>query len=306
MMKSIKWCLLYLFFSSVVFAQQDEQTSFYQYNGLMFNPATAGVEGGFNALVGTRNQWIGLKGAPASQFLSVHSPITFKNMALGGHIISDRIGSRSRTTFFGDYSYSLHFGADKQLNFGLSAGGEQISINYTDLVAVDPTDPTYTAGFSKLKLNVGAGLFYQDKNWFAGFSVPRINESSITGTNGVVISGEYIKRHYYLMGGYTHAVNSILDVKASTLVKVVSNAPVSVDINAGVEYMNNFSLGLLYRYNASVGFNFTYLLDSDLRFGYAFDFPVNGLVTAKTFGSHELMLLYSMNKKKNVGSPRYF
>ena len=69
-----------LIHSFLVSAQQDAQSSLYLFNPLHFNPAYAGSRGSLNAVAIMRAQWVGVKGAPMSQFLSVHSPIYQKNM----------------------------------------------------------------------------------------------------------------------------------------------------------------------------------------------------------------------------------
>jgi type IX secretion system PorP/SprF family membrane protein len=93
--------------SNKLYAQQDEQMSLYTFNPLHFNSAYAGTRGDMSFSAISRAQWVGVKGAPMSQFVSFHSPMNIQNMALGLNLTHDRIGARSRTSAYGNYAYTL-------------------------------------------------------------------------------------------------------------------------------------------------------------------------------------------------------
>ncbi len=296
-------CFIVLSFTSI--SQQDEQSSLYMFNPLQFNPAYAGSRGDLSVTGVARNQWVGIKGAPQSQFLSLNSPIKPKNMALGFNLVNDAIGAKNRTSFYGDYAYTLNFENGRRLNLGVSAGGEQFTVNYNKLMAYDPTETDYLSSFSQLKFNAGAGLYYYTNKFYAGLSVPRIFQSSLKN-NSVVLSNSYIKRHYFFTTGYVFKVNSVIDLKTSILLKMVENSPATVDLNANLFFYKKFWIGAMYRFNESVGVNIAYQIKESFMFGYAFDFPINGLSRVNNMGSHEIMLNYSFNRRKAFGSPRYF
>jgi type IX secretion system PorP/SprF family membrane protein len=288
------------------YAQQDEQSSLYMFNPMQFNPAFAGSRGDINFVAVVRSQWVGVKGAPKSQFFSLNSPLSIKNMNLGMHISNDQIGARNRTSFYGDYAYTLRFKKDRNLNFGLSGGAEQMTVDFQKLVAYDPNETDYLASFSQLNFNGGVGLYYFTKKFYAGLSVPRLFQSKLMNQS-VVISNAYIKRHYFLTMGFVKPINSVIDLKSSFLLKVVENAPVTVDLNANLFFYKTFWLGAMYRYNESVGMNIAYQIKEKFMVGYSYDYPINGLSSIRNLGSHEVMLNYSINgKNKSFGSPRYF
>ncbi|SNS42683.1 PorP/SprF family type IX secretion system membrane protein, partial [Dokdonia pacifica] len=73
-------------------AQQDPQYSQYIYNTVAINPAYAGNRG-VTSIVGLhRSQWVGLDGAPRTQSLSIHSPISESKVGLGLSIVNDALG----------------------------------------------------------------------------------------------------------------------------------------------------------------------------------------------------------------------
>ena len=304
--KYIKALILFLsFLTFKVNAQQDEQSSLYMFNPLQYNPAYAGSRGDLSVTGVVRSQWLGVNGAPKSQFLSLNSPIKSKNMALGFNLSNDAIGVKNRTSFYGDYAYTLNFKQGHRLNLGVSAGGEQFTVNYNKLLAYDITESDYLTSFSQFNFNAGAGLYYYTSKFFAGLSVPRLFQSSLKN-KGVTLSDTYTKRHYFLTAGYVFNLNSVIDLKTSVLLKVVQNAPVTADLNASLFFYKKFWLGGMYRFNESLGVNIAYQIKESLMFGYAFDYPINGISRINNFGSHEIMLNYSLNKKKAFGSPRYF
>lgn len=292
--------------STQAFAQQDEQASFYAFNPLHFNPAYAGSRGNFSAVAAFRAQWVGIDGAPQTQFLSAHSPIKAKNMALGLDVCNDKIGARNRTSFYANYAYTLRFKNKGKLNIGVSAGGDMMSVDFNKLKAKDPDETDYLSSFSATSFNVGTGLYYYTDRLYVGLSTPRVMESKLSNA-GVVLSNTYIKRHYFLSGGYVIPINSITDLKTSFLLKMTPNAPITLDLNASAFFSKTWWVGAMYRFNESVGVNFAYQHKESILFGYAFDFPINGLSTVKNLGSHEIMVTFDLNpKNKAFGSPRYF
>ena len=288
------------------FAQQDEQSSMYMFNPLQFNPAYAGSRGDFNVVGIIRSQWVGMNGAPKSQFVSLNSPLSIRNMSLGMHLCNDQVGARNRTSFYGDYAYTLRFKRGGNLNLGISGGGDQLAVDFQKLVADDPTESDYLTSISQFNFNAGAGLYYYTKRFYAGLSVPRMLQSKLLNQS-VILSESYIKRHGFITVGYVQPINSVIDLKTSFLIKAIENAPVTVDLNTNLFFYKTFWIGAMYRYNESIGLNMAYQLKEKFMVGYAYDFPINGLNTIKNMGSHEIMLSYSINgKNKSFGSPRYF
>jgi type IX secretion system PorP/SprF family membrane protein len=287
-------------------AQQDEQLSQYIFNPLYFNPAYAGTRGNLNVVGVHRSQWVGMKGAPQTQFLSAHSPISVKNMALGFNLVNDKIGARNRTSFYGNYAYTLRINSKHRLNLGVSFGGDMMAVDFNKLKAKDQDEMDYLASFSKTTFNIGSGLYYHADRFYVGLSTPRFLESKLT-KNNITFNETYTKRHYFLTGGYVHPINTILDIKTSMLLKITENSPMTMDINIHAYFNKKWWLGLMYRKHESIGMNFAFQYKESMQIGYAYDFPINGLNTVKNAGSHEIMLMFDLNSKnKSFGSPRYF
>jgi type IX secretion system PorP/SprF family membrane protein len=286
-------------------AQQDEQMSFYAFNPLQFNAAYAGTRGDMSITGIVRAQWVGIKGAPQTQFLSLHSPIRTKNMALGLNVTNDMIGARRRTSVYGNYAYTLQINDKSRLNVGVSFGGDIMAVDFGSLQAKDPTETDYLRSFTQTNVNIGTGIYYHTDRFYAGISSPRLIETKLEDEN-TNLSSAFTKRHYFFTTGYVFKINSIVDLKTSTLVKFTPNAPVTVDLNANAFFNKKWWLGAMYRFHESVGMNFAYQHNHSLMFGYHYDFPINGLSTVRNLGSHELMIRYEFNKNNVNASPRFF
>ena len=290
------------------YAQTEEQSSMYMFNPLLFNPAYAGSRGTIHAVGVARFQWVGIEGAPMSQFVSFDAPVANQNLGLGLHASNDKIGARSRTSVFADISYALRLNKKgHRLGFGMSAGVDWQVYDFNKLHTNDPNDPVYTYYASKVRPNFGAGLYYYGDRFYAGVSIPRLLRNRLG--DGGQIGDALQRRHFYVTGGYVFKLSSVVQFKPSALVKISENAPVTFDVNANFLFFNTLWIGPMYRFHESAGLNAAIQIKEFMTFGYAFDFPINGLNAMRTNqkGTHEIMITFDLKtKKKPYLSPRYF
>ena len=237
-MKQLKlYLILFIFaFQTQVNAQQDAQSSLYFFNPLNYNPAYAGSRGSLNVTAVNRAQWVGLEGAPRTQFLSIHAPIMKKHIGVGGNLSYDRIGSRTNFTMMANVSYHLEFKhTDWRLSMGLSGGIQSSQYDFNGLTVIDPTDYNYTTSNQMKAPNFGTGIYAYSKNAYIGFSIPRLIQRSLD-----TLSNSYLQRHYFLAAGYVYHYNSVLDIKPSVLMKFTANAPVTIDFNLSAHLFKQF------------------------------------------------------------------
>lgn len=294
--------LFILAFQMQVNAQQDAQSSLYFFNPLNYNPAYAGSRGSLNVTAVNRAQWVGMPGAPRTQFLSVHAPIMRKHIGVGGNLSYDRIGARTNFTLMANVAYHLEFKhTDWKLSMGLSGGIQSSQYDFNGLTVVDPTDYNYTASNQVKAPNFGTGIYAYSKNAYIGFSIPRLLQRSLD-----TLSNSYLQRHYFLAAGYVYHYNSVLEIKPSLLIKFTANAPITIDFNLSAHLFQQFWAGIMYRYKESLGINLAYSPKDAWTFGYAYDFPVNHL-RFNSWGSHEIYVAFDLRSKQAAYvSPRYF
>lgn len=304
-MKSLLIPTFVLSFFAPIVAQQDEQMSLYMYNPLYFNAAYAGSRDAISTVALARFQWVNFKGSPMTQWFSVHSPILHKSIGVGGHVVNDQIGSRSRLAAYGDLSSSIKLNKkEDRLAAGINFGFDALSFDFQNANVNDINDPWTSSSFSVTKPNIGAGLFYYGKKHYLGISVPRLFESTIPDAQDVLQT--VISRHFFIQAGYVFDLNSVFKLKPSTLVKYTPNAPITFDANLSLLMFDKLWTGIMYRYNESAGINIVYNIKQTLQIGYVYDFPINGLRNYQS-GSHEMVIQYDIKSKKSAyTSPRYF
>lgn len=284
-------------------AQQDPMYSQYMFNTLAFNPAYAGSADVFTVMALSRHQWLGFRGAPSTQTLSLHSPLPGNKLALGGNLIHDVAGPAKQNSAFLDVAYRLRTGAGTRLAFGLSGGFNLFQADLASLSTVEP-DPHNANISGKLLPNFGFGLYWHAPRYYVGISAPKLLENTI-GEDGMVVTGREL-RHYFLMGGYVMDLTQDLIFKPAVLVRAVEGAPLSLDVNANFLLRERVWFGAMYRWGNAFGVMAQYQVNEQLRVGYAFDMTTTRL-GAYNAGTHELMLGYDLKYTKGrTISPRYF
>ncbi len=292
-------------------AQQDPHYTQYMYNMNVVNPAYAGSKEGISGGLLYRQQWVGLEGAPKTATFTVHSPVG-KNVGLGLSLISDKIGPIEETNAYTDFSYTINFGENQHLAFGLKAGATFQKIGlFSDIgngYTQQPNDLAFSQNTSNIKLNIGSGLFYYTSRFYAAFSVPNMLKSvhlDVTQNGDEYKFGNEVQ-HYFLTSGYVFDLSPNTKFKPSFLVKSAFNAPTSFDVSTNFLFFEKYEAGISYRIDDSYSAMVNFAITPSIRIGYAYDHVVSE-IKATAPASHEFMLLFDLNLPKKVSiSPRFF
>lgn len=294
-------------------AQQDAQYTQYMYNTISVNPAYAGSRGGVFSIVALhRSQWLGLDGAPTTQTLNFHTPVS-KKVGLGLSVVNDEIGNGTNQDTYIDaaFSYTIKTSDEGKLSFGLKAGGHLLNIDFTKLrnYGAESNLPNIDNKFSPP--NFGAGIYYHTDQFYAGLSVPNFLQTEHfagSNTNSSSFLAEE-RMNFYFITGYVFELNPRLKFKPAALVKAVKGAPLQLDLSANFLFRDKFSLGAAYRWDAAVSALFGFQMSEQLMLGLAYDREVTDLGGATRFndGSFEIFLRYEfLNRYKRVITPRFF
>lgn len=288
--------------------QQYPVFSQYYFNELVINPAFAGAHVQLSMNATYRNQWVNLPGAPRTVSFSAHSSFVRGKVGAGLLINNDRIGSYDNQNLYLFYSYKIRF-IRGTLSMGLQAGGNFLQADYSKLDLVDPLDPSF-APISNFKPNFGAGLYYNEKNWFVGFSVPFILNNGMARNLESAVDGIKEARYYFLRGGAIFPITSEENVKfnPSLLVRSQEGQPLSMDLNAGFVFYDAMSVGLSWRSGDALITFVDFKLSEKFHFAYSYDWTSSGL-NAFSNGSHEFMLNYRAKVSKghkSIPCPTYY
>ena len=250
-----------------------------------------------------RTQWVGLDGAPVTNTASINTPLNTKNLGLGVSIINDKIGPTDENTISADLSYTVPTSEKFKLSFGLKATANLFSLDASKLNPVQ-SDPSIRDYNNKFTPNIGAGIYYHSDKAYVGLSIPNFIETSRYDDNEVAIFKEKIT--YYLIGGYVFDLDYNLKFKPALLTKMVSGAPLQVDVSGNFLINEKFTVGVAYRWSAAVSAMVGFQITDGLYIGYGYDLETTRLANYNA-GSHEVFLRYDIFKNnKKITTPRFF
>jgi bacteroidetes-specific putative membrane protein len=306
MTKKIFYSLLLTFGAAFVAqAQQESQYTQYMYNTMLFNPAYTGSRDVPSVFGLFRAQWVGFEGAPTNGNISYHQPLKgkFSNVGLGGSIFHEKIGIEKKTDVTVDFSYTLKFEKSK-LAFGISGSANLFDINYGELSLSQPLDPNLTGTENVFSPNLGAGIYWYTNRSYIGFSVPNLLETSHYKDGNVSVLKN--TQHLYLIGGYVFNLSPNTKFKPAFLTKMVTGAPLQVDVSANFLFNEKFTLGAAWRWDSAASLMAGFQINERWFIGYAFDYETTPLAKYNS-GSHEVFLRFELVQLyKEVLSPRFF
>ncbi|HMI07836.1 MAG TPA: type IX secretion system membrane protein PorP/SprF [Flavobacterium sp.] len=285
-------------------AQQDPQYTQYMYNTMTVNSAYAGSTGALEATLLHRSQWTGLDGAPQTQSLTIDAPIG-SNVGLGFSAVNDKLGPSSEIYLEGNFSYTVNLNHDMKLAFGVKAGIRSLDVDWSKGRYYDNTDVLLNNNIeSKIKPSFGAGLYLYKEKWYAGISVPSFLRADYYDDVKEALLSDRL--HYYFIGGYVFDLSDNLKFKPAAMAKLVSGAPITVDLSANFLIQEKLTLGASYRFDDSMSALVGFQITKSLYAGYAFDYTVTDLNKYNN-GSHEIILRFQMPQKSSqIKSPRFF
>ncbi len=296
-------------------AQQNVQYTQFTYNKLWMNPAYAGSHDIACVQAITRNQWIGFDGAPVSQSANFHSPLFGDKVGIGLSLNHDKLGPTDNYFASLNYAYRIPVKNGK-LSIGLQASLTSIKVNFTELNSLEDGDGIVpTEDLRRSVPNFGLGVYFSNKKYFFGLSVPFLLQNDISFSDGAT-DGIYGRQeiHGYLMAGALFRISNRIKGSPSILLKQAANSPFDMDLNFSFIFFDRLWAGLGYRMGGSerqgVGESLDlvaqYQLTHGLRVGLAYDFTLSELQNYND-GTLEFMaqLCISQNSEK-LTNPRFF
>lgn len=286
---------LLLFVVSQVQAQQQMQYTQFMFNPLYINPAYAGFSGDrLNATVMSKWQWAGFEGAPFTGTVALDSKLENKPVGLGLIVNSDQVTISRMSYLQAHYAYQINM-RNSTLSMGVSGTLSNYGANFNDLYLND-ADATLSGSMSDWAPNFGVGVYYSIANINVGFSVPFIVADQFK-TNNIEFYQQ--SRHYYVTAGYVYELSPTVKLEPNVLMKMVNGSPMSMDVNVLARVYDRFAVGLGYRSSESVDLLLQYATQNGLKVGYSFDYMASKTVSAVSYDSHELLVSYTIPRKKD-------
>lgn len=288
-----------LFASLGAIAQYDASFSHYWAMEPSFNPAAVGKEMKINVAAAYNNTLTGFENNPKTMYAGGDLPFYFIKSyhGVGAQFVNDQIGLFSHKKFALQYAYRFRL-LGGNLAVGLHVGMLSESFDGSKVDTETPNDPAFPSSEATGSgFDLGAGLYYQNRNWYAGMSVQHANAPEIE-------LGErqnfQVDRTYYFTGGYNIRLRTpFLSIHPSLLARTDGTA-YRVDVTARAVYKHEQKLmygGVSYSPSNSV----TVLIGGDfhgVRLGYGYEIYTSAISFGN--GSHEVFIGYQtdMNLKK--------
>ena len=287
-----------------VSAQIDPQFSQNMFNKLANNPGFAGSRGDISTSVLHRSQWMGFGedggSAASTQNFSIDAELPSLYGGVGLNVVKDNVAEFSNLGLQASYAFRTELGVG-QIGMGMSVGMYQSGVNGGALRPAAIGDPAIPTGDVKgSSLDIGAGVYYNTQDVYIGISSSHMTEPTIEWSEGSSINTLDLTRHYFLIAGYYHEINSILSLNPSIYLKS-DGATSQLDINTNLIYNNKMWGGVSYRLDEGLILLAGMNVNEDLRFGLGYDVTIMNPMS----NSIEFMLGYNFKIKTNKAVSKY-
>jgi type IX secretion system PorP/SprF family membrane protein len=292
-------------------AQQDAMFTHYSFNTLAVNPGYAGSREALTVTGLHRSQWVFFPGAPMSQTITMHGPISNDKMGLGFSLLGDQLGPTRMIGVNLDWAYKLRVGEKGKLSFGIKGGlNFQTSRLASEVNTIEVADNAFQNDIqSELLPNFGFGLYYANPKFYVGVSVPRLLQNDFLNSTVSNFASNQ-QRHYFFIAGTVFPINEseTIKLKPTTFVKLTNGAPLQFDLTALFYFHDKYWVGPMYRLSDAVGVLAGLNITNQFALGYSFDWSFGNKTGVYNGGSHELVLRYDFifKDKGSIISPRYF
>ena len=283
--------------TAVVMAQQDIQQSMYWAVPTLYNPATAGCDSALHISAFDRMQWVGVKDAPQTFFVSADMPYMMgrKRIGFGLSVNNDKAGLFTTTLLHAQFNYSFKLWGGRLaigvqpgfINQAFDGGGVFIPTGE----AWDPSDEAIPTGeVSGMGFDLGAGAYYE-RGWFYG----GLSATHLTATEvelGDYAYTEFTPTFFFNVGGNIPLKRTLFILQPSVLVKSTIQFT-QCDFTLRAQYDHKFWGGLTYRPGDAI----VVMVGADInhiRLGYAYDIPISQIGISGG-GSHEILATYTMH-----------
>lgn len=277
-----------------VMAMGQQEPSFAHYWAMetSFNPAAAGKESKINAVGVYNMSFAGYEHNPKTMYLATDMPLRLLGAyhGVGLQLMNDEIGLFTHKRILLQYAYKQRlFGGT--LSIGIQGGMLSEGFKGSEIELESETaDPVFsTTDVNGTAMDLSAGLYYQRKNWYVGFSVLHATAPEIEIGEKSIYD---MSRVFYLTGGYNIRLRNPFFTIHPTVLGRTDGSGYRADVTVRVKYTNDRKMlyaGVGYSptnsVTAMVGGNF-----HGICIGYSYEMFTSG--TGLGNGCHELFVGY--------------
>ena len=284
-------------------AQIDAQFTQYFEVPAYYNAAAIGNTDYLRIRGGSRLQWVGIPKAPKTFIVAADMPLKFLNKRFGVGLImqQESLGLYKNMSLGAQAGYKLRL-LKGELTIGVQIGFINESFSGTEVILPDDDeyhqgtdDAIPTSDITGNAFDLGLGLFYTHRLFWAGISATHLTSPTITmstdGTEAKNYEFEAGRVLYFMAGSNIPIKNTLFEVQPSMMVKTDFTFT-QAEITGRVRYNKFLTFGVGYRLDDAV----SALVSAEYKnffLGYSYDYPISDISKASS-GSHEIFAGYRL------------
>lgn len=292
--------------STTTMAQVDAQFTQYYETPSYYNASAIGSTDFIRIRGGSRLQWVGIPNAPTTFLLTADMPLKLfgKRLGLGAVMQQESMGLYNNLSLGIQAAYKIKLWGGT-LSTGIQLGfidqgfkGSEVYLPDDDDYHEGTDNAIPTTDLKGTAFDLGAGIYYTHKYFWAGLSCTHITSPTITlnaesGEGGEEKNYEFQagRTLYFMAGSNIQLKNSLFEIIPSVMVKSDFTFTTG-EITGRVRYNKFLSAGLGYRYNDAV----MIMLGAEFKnfyLGYSYDYATSAISKASS-GSHEIIAGYKL------------
>jgi type IX secretion system PorP/SprF family membrane protein len=304
MKKTLALSLVFAAAFGSIHAQQTSTLDHYLVQPYLINSSAAGLNGN-NIYLDYRKQWAGFTGAPETQVLALDGSIMRDKMGIGLMVTNDQVSFIGSTNVKFSYAYHLKFSDTHFLRLGLSGGITQNRINFSKVIAEDPTELQLSGSTQNASnFDSDAGLMYSIGNFQLGFSASHLFSGKYYYENNYQNSSLYYTniRHFLVNAQYRFDITKgKWGIMPNIMIRTAQGLPFVYE--GGVTGYYKKDAWLTLRYTHGIGYTAAIggVIAKNIVAGYAYTMSARGLMGYNQ-GTHDIILGFRFPGSKNSGN----
>ena len=147
--------------------------------------------------------------------------------------------------------------------------------------------------------DASSGVYLYSRNFYAGFSVVNMFQSSFNTPVSGSPYGNLGFRNYYGLAAYRFNIDSDWQFEPSFLIRRIQFQSNIMDLTTRVLYLEDTWAALTYRTNGTAVFGFGFGVD-DIHISYSYDHTFAGNIQRHTYGTHEIGVAFRIQNISKI------
>lgn len=266
----------------------------------LYNPSLTGIGDQINTTLLYKSYLTGISGNPTTQYFNIDAPLVEDKVGGGLRVYNDNQGISNKLGVYASGAYKVNFsGDDHNLNFGLSLGMLQYSINEDEIEVESAADPLLVnKNYSSSTLDGNFGMTYINKNFQLGVGVLQLFGARSKLAEDVNFN---LKRTLMASAKYSLYLNSDQDVALSPMIIArFGNSPQPQEGYLIFDYKDQFFVAPSYRSTGAIGVSVAAKVFNGFKIGYSYETVTKAPVSGFQNGGHEVLLGYSFDMRSKL------